>query len=88
MVSGDFLDAQLGFSRSVYQDRAVPGFRIARGIPILIALIDDRKSQHTVVLLALSLAAIKIDSRRFHAAFVIVALICEVEFILAAHLRF
>ena len=42
----------------------------------------------TVALMVMSLAAIKINNRTFHAAFVVIALICEVGFILAAHLRF
>lgn len=40
----------------------------------------------TLSLLVLSILAVKIDNRRFHAAFAIFAVICEVTFILAAHL--
>jgi hypothetical protein len=40
----------------------------------------------TVSLLVLSLLAIKIDSPRFQAAFVVFALVCELGFIVTAHL--
>lgn len=41
----------------------------------------------TASLLVLSLVAIKVNNRRFQAAFAIFAVICEVAFILTAHLK-
>ena len=40
----------------------------------------------TLSLLVLSLLAIKIDNRKFQAAFAIFAVVCEVCFIVTAHL--
>ncbi len=40
----------------------------------------------TLSLLVLSLLAIKIDNPRFQAAFVVFALVCELAFIVTAHL--
>ena len=40
----------------------------------------------TLSLLVLSLLAIKIDNPRFQAAFAVFALVCELAFILTAHL--
>lgn len=41
----------------------------------------------TASLLVLSLVAIKVNNRRFQAAFAVFAVICEVAFILTAHLK-
>jgi len=40
----------------------------------------------TVSLLALSVVAMKVDNRRFQAAFAVFALLCEFAFIVTAHL--
>ena len=63
------------------------GDTLIKGLPYL-QFLGPVYYVRTGLLLALSIAAIKIDNRRFHAAFAIVALICETSFIVVAHLKF
>ena len=63
------------------------GDTLLKGLPYL-RFLGPVYFFRTATLFILSFAAVKIGNRRFHAVFVITALICEIGFILAAHLRF
>ena len=61
------------------------GDTLIKGLPYFRAL-GPVYYFRTVSLLVLSLVAIKVDDRRFQAAFAVFALLCEFAFIVTAHL--